>query len=109
MQLSLVATAGGVAASYTDPTQLIFAATALGLGWKRRSLLYLAALAIFYSSFKLSVLYGWWTEGGGIGVPWQQMFAWMAWVDAAFLSLNYGIGRLVRRVFDALRPTESRT
>lgn len=108
MRISLIGTLGAAAASFTDPVGLLFGAIAAWQGWRQRHILYLVALAVIFSTLKLAVLYSWWTEGGGIGVSWQQMFVRMALADAVFIAFNYALGLLARKALDLLTPTNRR-
>jgi hypothetical protein len=68
---------GGVAGSYFDPTQLLFAIAAASTGWLRKPLIVLG-IGCLYIALKVGIL--------GAVIP------HVVFVDAAFISLNYLIG-----------------
>jgi hypothetical protein len=89
MQIDPISVAGGLAASYTDPFQWMFALAAAALGWSRRPWLAAGLIAI-YLAVKVAAI------GALIGH--------VAVVDVAFIALNYFIGWLLGRAFRIERP-----
>lgn len=86
VQIDPIMIAGGVAGSYFDPIQCLFALGAAGLGFMRRPWWALALLGL-YMVVKVETI--------GAVVPLAVV------VDVAFLGFNYVVGWVVGR---ALRP-----